>query len=116
MELRELLTALHEEMKGAGVSANGSSVDLAFMAKRDRKGEVEVEFVDAAAMSKPRPEELHRLKLPLTDSAPAVFEVVDDDGDGIPDTLEGGLFTKGSSLDSPPAFRKPGTPPAIPKS
>ena len=115
MELRELLTALYKEMKEAGVPVEGSSASLAFVAKRDRDGEVQVEFVDAAAMSKPRPEELHRLELYLTDAPASVFEVVDEDEDGVPDKLEGGLFSKGGSLDSPPTFRKPGSPPALPK-
>ncbi len=107
MELRELLTALHEEMKDAGISSAGSSVNLAFVAKRERNGEVEVDFVDAASMSKPRPEELHRLELSLADAPPSVFQMVDEDGDGKPDKLD-------STLDSPPAFRHSGRPPALP--
>ena len=76
MELRELLQALHEEMRAAGVSAKDATANLAFTARRERDGTVGLEFVDAASMSKPREEELHRLQISLRKQASSVFEIV----------------------------------------
>ena len=122
MELRELLAALQREMTEAGVSEHDSSVSLAFSAKKQRDGDVLIEFVDAGAMSKPRAEELHRLELDLSEvSAPdSVFEIVEvaeekkrkeqkDDGDNL------GLFKENNRLDPPPAFRQTTKPPALPE-
>ena len=65
MKLREILEAMHGELEAAGMSANGVTASLAFSARKGRDGVVEVEFVDAGAMSKPRPEEIHHLNLSL---------------------------------------------------
>ena len=65
MELSELLSALHAEMEAAGHSRKGASASLAFVARKDREGMVEIDFVDSGALSKPRAEELHHLEIPL---------------------------------------------------
>ena len=102
MELRELLAALHEEMDAAGVPAKGAAVSLAFVARSERgRDDIEVDFVDAGAMSKPRPEEIHRLKLSLTNPPQQVSSIAPD---GDADELH----------DRPRDFRKVGKPPSLP--
>tara|TARA_B110000196_G_scaffold108160_1_gene93685 strand:+ start:1309 stop:1599 length:291 start_codon:yes stop_codon:yes gene_type:complete len=81
MTLQALLKALHEQMKEAGGSSTNSTANLAVVARRDRDGEVEVEFVDAATMSQPRAEELHRLEISLSDGADSPFEMGDKNED-----------------------------------
>ena len=107
MELRELLAALHEEMDAAGVSAKGAAVSLAFVArsKRGRDG-IEVDFVDAAAMSKPHPEEIHRLKLSLTNPPQQVSSIAPD-GDAEESKTD-------EQHDWPRDFSKGGKPPSLP--
>jgi hypothetical protein len=107
MELRELLAALHKEMDAAGVSAKGAAVSLAFVAhsKRGRDG-IEVDFVDAAAMSKPHPEEIHRLKLSLANPPQQVSSIAPDGDAEEPKTDE--------QHDRPRDFRKGGKPSSLP--
>jgi hypothetical protein len=118
MTLQELLNALREQMKEAGVSSTDATANLAFVARRERDGEVEVDFVDAATMSKPRAEELHRLEITLSDVADSPIDMVDEDEDQGEEEgenpLQGGLFKKGKALDSPPAFRHTAKPPSLP--
>ncbi len=86
-------------MKEAGGSATNSTANLAVVARRDRDGEVEVEFVDAATMSQPRAEELHRLEISLSDGADSPFEMgdknEDEDEEEGETPLEDGLFKRG---------------------
>ena len=114
MTLKELLTALREQMHEAGVPAKGSTADLAFVASRSRNGEIEVDFVDAAAMSKPRPEQLHRLELALDEVADSPIELAEDEAGNSEKSLEGGLFKKSKPLDSPSSFRHSAKPPSLP--
>lgn len=65
MKLQELLAAVQAELEEAGCASKGATLSLAFTVKRETGGEVECDFVDARAISKPRPEEIHRLELPL---------------------------------------------------
>jgi hypothetical protein len=62
MKLKELLEAIDLELEGAGCTRE-TRVSLAFVARRDRDGEVECDFVDASQVSKPREGEIHRLEL-----------------------------------------------------
>ena len=115
MTLQELLNALHKQMEDAGVSSTNSTANLAFVARRDRNGEVKVDFVDAATMSKPRAEELHRLEISLSDVTDSPFEMVDENENEEGETAsEGGLFKKGKARSSPPAFRHTAKPPSLP--
>ena len=116
MTLQELLNALHKQMEEAGVSSTNSTANLAFVARRDRNGEVKVDFVDAATMSKPRAEELHRLEISLSDVTDSPFEMVDEnENEEEGETAsEGGLFKKGKARSSPPAFRHTAKPPSLP--
>jgi hypothetical protein len=114
MTLQELLKALHEQIKEAGGSATNSTANLAFVACRDRDGEVD--FVVADTMSQPLAEELHRLEISLSDGADSPFEMGDknEDEEEGETPLEDGLFKKGKVLDSPPAFRHTAKPPSLP--
>ena len=108
MTLNEVMTALQGELQEVDLSATRVSVSLAFTSKKDRDGDVTVDFVDSGAMSKPRAEELHRLELVLEREDPktqgprksAVREHVVED-------------VKSESLQMP-VYKKVSRPPALP--
>lgn len=100
MTLQEILESVHEEIASAGVSPDGVTLKLSFAAKKDRTGEVSVDFVDAGAMSKPRTEDIHRLSLPLANAssiAKPIRKVESLFGDN----------EKPEGFDEPPALRRP---------
>lgn len=104
MTLQELLNSVQKEIASAGLATEGISLNLAFSAKKDRNGEVNVDFVDAGSMSRPKPEEIHRFWLPLSNLSQTAQPVRQVES----------MFNQGEEpedIDQPPALRPPSLPP-----
>ena len=96
-------------MKSAGVSPKGASASLSFVAKKERDGSISIDFVDSGSMSKPRPEELHRLEVSLGNRSKAKSDdravaVAENDGEDSPFQV----------VAKPASKKKGGKPPALP--
>jgi hypothetical protein len=66
MKLKVLIEAIRNELKTTGLGADSARVSLAFVARSERDGKVECDFVDASDISAPRDGQIHHLELDLS--------------------------------------------------
>lgn len=111
------MSAVQGELGSSSLVGGEVTVSAAFTATKNRDGIVECDFLDTAAMSKPRPEEIHRLEVTVDLAVPELE--VNESPFELDVPVTGGerpeeIFKKEALLDKPPVFRKLATPPALP--
>jgi len=72
MTLKKLLDGVVTELKAAGLEEAGTSLSLAFAAKKEADGTVTCDFLDTGSISRPKGEELHRLTVTMAEGEPEV--------------------------------------------